>query len=134
MTYNTALTAAQQLVSTQEAAVASAIAALNVDGLKIAYDTAYAFATQAADAALAAQQLIVDGAQATLDSAKAAVLAAQQLSGGEAALQTCFDTTNALFLTAQTTGVDLGIYTAANTAAQGQLLAAQGAASSIATL
>lgn len=70
-----------------------------------------------ADAALAAQQLVVDSAQLALDNANAAVLAAQQASGQVAALQTCFDTTNALFLDAQSTGVDLGIYTAANAAA-----------------
>ena len=104
-------------MNTQEIAVATAIAALNVDGLKIAYDTAYAAATQAADAALAAQQLVVDSAQFGLDNANAAVLAAQQASGQVAAFQTCFDTTNALFLDAQSTGVDLGIYTAANAAA-----------------
>ena len=104
-------------MATQEAAVASAIAALNVDSLKIAYDTAYAAATSVADSALAAQQLVVDSAQVGLDSARAALLAAQQASGQVAAFQTCFDATNALFLDAQTTGVDLGIYTAANAAA-----------------
>ena len=102
--------------------------------MEATYKNAYDLATQAADAALAAQQLNVDAAQATLNAAKAQLLTAQQQSGQVTALQTCFDTTNALFLTAQTTGVDLGIYTAANGNAQGLLTAAQAAATSITNL
>jgi hypothetical protein len=61
-------------------------------------------------------------------------LTAQQESSQVAAFQTCFDATELLFLEAESTGVDLEIYTKANGNALDSLNGAQNASNSIVIL
>ena len=98
---------------------------MNIPGLEMAYNSAYAAATSS-------QQLAVDSMQATIalntateEQARSALTSAQSLAGQLQSFQTCYDSTNAFKLAAEASGSsDLAIFEQAASAANDQVSAA----------